>query len=221
MNVPIIKKMKEKVKRLRGKMKDMTANEIAALALFVTVIIAGIYFFQLLSMQKSVRIEKNALIVSQRAYVYAKNANIITGDNNPMRPPNNPVQVNVNFDNSGQTWARNYGGTIDFYLSTDGGIPTDFTYPTSNLTQPVLLAPKVESQLFKELTPGQFSDIRTGKKALFVYGTTKYQDVFGEWHRTEYCFQYAGIDYKPDGTIEQYLFWKGPTHNCADDDCKD
>lgn len=215
-------------KKWFAKLRKLNANEIALLALSVTVIIAVIYLLQLVSMQTSVTIQRKTMVVSQRAYVYAKHANIITGAGNALlRPPavrqaNEPITVDVTFSDSGQTWARNENGSVDFYFSASG-IPDDFAYPETNHSQPVLIAPQSESHLLKSLSETDFKDVTVQpvKKKLFVYGTVRYQDIFGEWHKTEYCFQLAGVDYNPDGTVNQYLFWQGPTHNCADEDCKD
>lgn len=183
---------------------------IALFTIVYSVVAIGQYF-----------ITKNTLVVSQRAFVYAKHANIVGGEPADPLPPNTSRKVDVTFGNSGQTWARNETATINFYFSKDG-IPTDFTYPEDNPSQPVLIAPQAEVHLFKTIPESDFLDI-TGKslKLLFVYGTVSYQDVFGDHRQTRYLFQYAGYELNPTtGKIVQYIFYQGPTHNCADNDCK-
>jgi hypothetical protein len=71
----------------------------------------------------------------------------------------------------------------------------------------------------KGISLANLTDVEGGTSNLFVYGDGMYQDVFDDWHKIEYCFQFAGSVVHKDGTKE-YMFFQGPMHNCADDDCK-
>jgi len=168
------------------------------------------------------RIAKNSLVVSQRAFVFAKSANVFNSahvQTTVVRPPNAPAQVVVTFRNSGQTVAKNSTSHIEFVFGS--GIPSGFDFPYQNEpSKPVLIAPQSETSITKAISLEQLAEVESGKTLMFVYGENSYQDVFGDWHRTEYCFQYYGYSLKPTGEIEEYLFYTGPMHNCSDADCK-
>jgi hypothetical protein len=168
-------------------------------------------------------IAKNTLVVSQRAFIYAKQANVLNSPHvktSVIRPPNTPIEVDVTFKNSGQTVANKQRASINFLLNKEG-IPSDFDYPVSSESQPILVPPQTETHLFTNISEKDLSDVEKGKMLLFVYGDVSYEDVFGTRHKTEYCFQYLGYSLQPGGELEEYIFYNGPTHNCADDDCKD
>ena len=166
-------------------------------------------------------ITKRTLVVSQQAYVFAKTANVISAPLGQQVPPANaPPQVDITFRNSGQTVARQFKGTINFYFAKDG-IPADFLFPENNLSQPSLVGPQSETHLTKILESNVLAKVRSRELLFFVYGSFTYKDVFGNEHRSEHCFQYFGAEVNPSGEIVQYLFWNGPVHNCDEDDCKD
>jgi len=189
-----------------------SANGVIAI---FTIIIAGIAILQSFIYSAQLSGAK----IGQRAYGYAKTANIIAGQPSQPLPQGAQRQVEVTFGNSGQTWARNVSTSVNFHLSSQG-IPQDFAYPMEDHSPPVLLPPQGETELLKALSEDQFSDVTHGKLMLFVYGEITYQDVFGDHHRTEYMFQLGGmVKDSNTGQIKTYMFWQGPTHNCADDDC--
>jgi hypothetical protein len=165
---------------------------------------------------------KQALTTSERAFVYAKEANIRNAEKPAAKAekpdPNRPIQASVTMHNSGQTAARNMIATINFMYGP--GIRNDFNWPVGNTTQPILLAPQTDSDISIVLPYELLPIVQAGKTSLFLYGDIKYQDIFNQWHKTEFCFQYAGYSPKPDGkTIDKHLFFTGPVHNCADQDC--
>lgn len=159
-------------------------------------------------------IAKNTLDVSQRAFVFAAKADIV-GDAPDLKialPPHAQIGISVTFKNSGQTVSKHQTTTIGIFLNPSGGIPDGFSYPTNAPSQPILLAPQTETHLFQSISASQLADIKAGKELLFVYGTISYIDVFGNKHRTDYCFQYLGYSLKPNGELEEYLFFNGPAH---------
>lgn len=182
---------------------------IALFTVIYSVVTIGLYL-----------IAKNTLVVSQRAFVYAEKANILGSQTigGISRPPNAPILLDIAFKNSGSTVATNSTATIGYLLNRDG-IPLGFGWPIKTTTQPVLLAPQQETHITLPISETDLNDIKIGKTNLFVYGQESYQDVFGTWHKTEYCFQYFGYSLKATGELEEYIFWTGPQHNCADDDC--
>jgi hypothetical protein len=186
---------------------------IAIFTVIYSAVTAGLYFTA-----------KDTLVVSQRAFVFAKQANVLNSSHvqsSVVRPPNTPALLIVIFRNSGQTVATNSISTMGYLLSsTDTGIPSGFSYPITIKTQPVLVAPQSEMNISEVIPASDLTDVEAGKKLLFIYGDITYEDVFGMKHTTEFCFQYFGISFKPDGTVEEYIFYNGPTHNCADDSCE-
>jgi len=185
---------------------------IAVFTVIYSVVTIGLY-----------RIAKNTLTVSQRAFIYAERADIFNSPRvktSVTRPPGTPTQIDIAFKNSGQTVASNEVVTINI-LANKLGIPSDFTYPVDNGSKPTLLAPQAEGHMSKTIGAQDLADAESGKTLLFVYGDISYDDVFGEKHRTEYCFQFYGYTTTPDGNLGNYIFYSGPTHNCADDGCKD
>jgi hypothetical protein len=190
-----------------------SANGVIAI---FTIVIAGIAILQTFIYVAQLDGTK----ISQRAFMFAKQVLVVGGEPDKPVPAGALRQVDVTFANSGQTWARDSSASINFYIS-DAGIPDDFAYPEDNHSQPVLVAPQGDTHAMKGIPEEKFSDIIAGKLMLFVYGDISYRDVFGELHRTEYMFQYAGYGASPEnGKIVQVLFWQGPTHNCADGDCQ-
>jgi len=167
-------------------------------------------------------IAKDTLIVSQRAFVYAEKANILgeAPDLKISRPANAKIGIDVVFKNSGQTLSKNQRSTMGTYFTTTG-IPDDFKYPIELNSRPILLAPQAETQLLRPISETELANVKSGKQLLFVYGDVTYEDVFGKSHKTEYCFQLFGYSLKPTGELEEYIFYTGPTHNCADEDCKE
>lgn len=168
-------------------------------------------------------VTRNQLVVSQRAFVFASKADIFNSPHvktSIVRPPNTPINVIVKFKNSGQTVAIKTSTTIEF-LFDKAGIPSGFAFPVPHGSQPVLVAPQGEATVMKTISEQQLSDVEAGKLAFFVYGDVSYEDVFGAKHKTEYCFQFLGYSLKPEGSLDEYLFWTGPLHNCYDDNCQD
>jgi len=55
---------------------------------------------------------------------------------------------------------------------------------------------------------------------MVVYGSIDYEDIFDDWHRTDFCFDYRGYLMKPDNSGIEKLIWSAcPKHNCYDKDC--
>jgi hypothetical protein len=163
---------------------------------------------------------RKTLVVSQQAYVFAKNANVLSAPLKQPPHPFAPAQVQIVFRNSGQTVARQFRGTINFYSSKDG-IPPDFLFPEDSPSRPSLIGPQSETNLTKVISDDMLTKVRGNEVLLFVYGSFTYKDIFGSEHRSEYCFQYLGVELDVAGEAVQYIFWNGPVHNCDEDDCKE
>jgi hypothetical protein len=192
--------------------KWLNSGANGVIAIF-TIVIAAVAFVQALIYIAQL----DNMKTSQRAYAYAKSANIFGAE--PF-PPGAQRQVDVTFGNSGQTWAKEVSTSSNFYFDKDG-LPPSFVCPMQEHSPYILLAPQGETHLLKPLSEEQYSSIVNRKFRFFVCGEILYRDVFGASHRTEYLYQLGGMDVDPPtGKIKQYLFWQGPGHNCADDDCK-
>jgi len=161
-------------------------------------------------------------VVSQRAFVYAKQADILGTQvsGGISRPPNAPILITVTFRNSGQTVARNAITSINSFLNKDG-IPYGFAYPVGSQSRPAPIAPQSETKISKPISGNDLSDAESGKTLLFIYGEVSYDDVFGVRHKSEYCFQYFGYSTTPSGELNEFIFFTVPLHNCNDQDCRD
>lgn len=51
----------------------------------------------------------------------------------------------------------------------------------------------------RHLTDHEISEIKTGKSAIYIYGMTKYKDIFGKTHSTTFRQKYSGL-WPPSGS---------------------
>jgi len=163
---------------------------------------------------------KQELKVSHRAFIYAEDPFLIGDGGIPGVPDKRPAFLTINLHNSGDTPARK--ALVDTnYCVTSGVMPNNFSFPTSLNKQPqLLLPPKEYGQTSFQLPNSILADIEKEAKKLTVYGTVSYEDVFDEWHRTDFCVEYRGFVMKPDNTSVEKLVWSAcPIHNCHDGDC--
>jgi hypothetical protein len=98
------------------------------------------------------------------------------------------------------------------------GSRPNFTWPVQGRTRPTLLPPQHLTVGAEPISQSQLDTVTSRKQTLLVYGDVTYQDIFGKWYKTEYCFQFYNAVRKSDGTVA-FQFFYCPTHNCADEDC--
>jgi hypothetical protein len=164
-------------------------------------------------------LSRDTLRDSQRAFVYARDPFLIGDGGKPGEPSNKPAWLVVDLPNSGETPARKVATNLN-YCATIGELPDDFSFPPSPLSQPeLMLAPKSEGQTSVELPDTLFADLEKEARTLYVYGVISYEDIFDQWHQTEFCAQYRGYVLKTDGTMDKLVFAACKKHNCHDKDC--
>ena len=170
----------------------------------------------------SLFVAKSTLTISQRAFVIAEDVAVNVGpppeaSTPPAKEP--IVTINVNFKNTGQTWARNVTTSLNcYFVSGETRLPANFTWPVQGRTRPTLLPPQHLTVGAEPISQSQLDTVTSRKQTLLVYGDVTYQDIFGKWYKTEYCFQFYNAVGKSHGTVA-FQFFYCPTHNCADEDC--
>ena len=167
-------------------------------------------------------VARETMTVSQRAFVFCKEALIVGDGNKPGEvSPDRPALLIVTTPNSGDTPARQVVTSLNF-CARPGPLPENFSYPSpagEPDVGPGLVAPKTQSQTGTILPASTLRDIETARRKLFVYGDIKYLDIFNVWHKTEFCLVYGGMVLKDDGTIDRHYFNSCAEHNCDDEDC--
>jgi hypothetical protein len=132
--------------------------------------------------------------VQQRAFVYVKEIFIVgDGELPTSHTKDKPAYITVTLENSGPTPARNETLELDF-CGTTLELPADFAYPhLSNTNAPTLVAPKGTPQISVPITEDTLQDVEFGRTNLFVYGTARYQDIFGDGTRLSSAIGTKGL----------------------------
>lgn len=174
-------------------------------------------------------VAKSNLLVGQRAYVYVTFSQVIVKDGDTKRV------LGWNFtpvwNNSGPTPTRNMRNHISLKVF-DGAIPDTWDFPDRwgkevkiEDRKNVLLPLGPRSSLNGQTLFVNIDDIReivAGKKALYIWGWAKYNDVFP--NTTDHVTRFAnrivigGDPTNPEKTSVSY-----PLHgknNCSDEECE-
>lgn len=180
---------------------------------------------QAADMKESIAASKAAVVASEAAIKLAENTakrqlraylGIVIpkdGPTNGLLPPVTP-EVRLGFKNAGQTPAHEVthlsGGDIRPYP-----MPKDNNFtisPPETPNSPVTALPGVLDPYgiavirSRPFTPEEIAKIQDGKTARFyVWGTLVYRDVFGDLHKTNYCFGfYNPLRISPTQITVQY-----------------
>lgn len=105
----------------------------------------------------------------------------------------NAVTIYAQFTNNGQTPARAVERSVG--LSTQAP-SEDFkeaiTEPGKLDINPGALTPVVERSLPNSLTAEEVESVKDGNSKIYVFGTIKFQDAFGDRQEIGFCFEYFG-----------------------------
>jgi hypothetical protein len=173
----------------------------------------------------------DALRAEQRAFVFR--------DSFDVNPINNQLIIFARWRNSGSTPTRNMTNYVN-WRPFIGEMPKDFSYPDldklGNTVGPDValtrtFAPPNGTTLSESLTipTNILDDLRTGQKRIFVWGWTKYEDVFGGHHVTRFCNEVkivsADAQSLAPGAAGQTVsisvsFPIHSRYNCTDEECK-
>jgi hypothetical protein len=166
---------------------------------------------------------KEALVSVQRAYVNFSTA--IEPRGFIVNGKVTSWEFTVPFENSGDTPTKGMTMRIHLHLSKDK-IPEDFTYPTAEGRDPLIaLGPKGKTGTgpVGGVTSEALKNVQAGKEHLYIYGWSKYMDVFDSTpeHITKFCYELTEWGGSPFSTQNHPTFWSMcPHHNCTDEDCK-
>lgn len=163
----------------------------------------------------------------QRAFVFSTGVNLYKPD--PDAIPGLEMVI-VPIENAGATAATDLDVVTNMFtepVMEKWPDPFDFPDPQPNRPGqkplPRALGPKETTiSPIGLLERGCLDLIAHGQLKTLVWGRIRYKDVFGDSHKTNFCWEYVGrgIDY-PRGTAPTTFFFPCPWHNCTDDDCKD
>jgi hypothetical protein len=202
---------------------------IELFALLVLVGYACFTYQQKEAMIESNRINKEALIAVQRAFVTFSTAINIYGVLSPKTGKITEWNFSVPINNSGATPTRNMTISAGRHISS-APLPSDFKCPTAT-TDPELVAlgprDKIYTAQFGNVQPQVIAEVKSGVKDgrhLYFCGWAKYDDIFAVPHVTKFCYDLATFGPDPfSGIGPQHTFLNGcgGRHNCTDEDCPD
>lgn len=163
---------------------------IPAATLIATVVIAFIYYFQLLAMRHSNEINREALQAVQRAFVTCRNINNARKSHGFAKHPLHYWDISVTLENSGTTPALT---AVSYYHTEELSVePTDETFrgPKGDRSSPVNIGPKSFQNLGSRPTEELVllgtdlnddlsnADSINPAKNFFLWGWVVYRDVF-------------------------------------------
>lgn len=167
------------------------------------------------------QINREALISVQRSFVaFPPEISIVRAIDEKTRRTKSWLFY-LPVENSGTTPTRDMRMHVNFD-ARPGELPEDFAYPDlgSSKNIPIFVAPK--SKIFSsplEISQEVVEKVQQKSLRLYFYGWTTYNDVFekSRMHRTEFCYEVAGLQVNGDRVLTFITFWH--QHNCADEEC--
>ena len=193
------------------------------MAIFIAICVAIIYSCQLAEMVKSNEINRAALYVVQRAFVYMPELYSVNFMQNG-KP--NGIVVFTQWENTGNTAALH----VVQYQNSDWrreSLPADFNFPDKPCqssfhvqiscdSEATFIAPHSKIKAGPMIIPReQLEGVNKGQNHVYFWGWASYLDSFQCSHKSEFCEEIASFD---GSTI---TFANCPEHNCTDQDCKD
>jgi hypothetical protein len=197
------------LRKIIGWLDELTIQRIAL----------GVAAFLLAVTSYQACLTRTALHDSERAFVYMKDPFIVGDGIKDHSSLGRKAFLVIDLPNSADTPARKVVVNTN-YCATTSGLPDDFSYPPGTDEPPMMLPPKASGQTSFPVTEDLLLDIENSRKYLFVYGAVSYEDIFDEWHVTEFCSQYRGYVLNTDGTLDKFIFAACKKHNCHDGDCQ-
>jgi hypothetical protein len=224
--------------------QEKSKSWMPAATLIATVVIAIIYYYQLLAMRHSNDINREALQSVQRAFVSCQNVNTDRKSHRLAKHSPHYWDISVSLENSGTTPAIT---AISYYQTAKlSAEPTEeiFRGPKEGMSSPVSIGPKSLQNLGARPTEEllllgtDLNDDLSNAASItipdnfFVWGWVVYRDVFSSTppRLTEYCrtLKHASLmidSAKPShvspATQVNFLWEACREHNCTDHECKD
>lgn len=179
---------------------------------------------QLNAMNESNRINREALVYVQRAFVF------------PKMTTHTPIYETktrkwfwsfvVTWENSGSTPTKDLTvniGSKAFDMTPKGDMFQDVQ---NRLDTPVILGPHATTQSDTIIWSAEdLAAFENGKKVLFIWGRARYRDRFEDTkvHRTRFVYKIAWLGDPQHPTPENPVFFGYPLYekfNCADEECE-
>ena len=191
----------------------ITAAATASIAIFTIVLV--------IVTNRQARLTKDALIHTQRAFVFVRNGQIAVGKDFQTDKVKN-FTVSVTWENSGDTPTKNLRMKINRRVNPDP-LPDDFDFPDYYIGDiHTLMGPKSTiNSVPLEISTEEMRAVREGEAHLYVWGWAEYDDVFPgtKRHRTEFCQKWwVGGDLINASKFSAGFTWYHQ-HNGADTEC--
>jgi hypothetical protein len=145
--------------------------------------------------------------VENRAYVSVKTASLVT-----ELKPGEPATVTIDYVNKGDTPALKAGAHVEMdFLAKRVSEPLPDNSATTMVSSGVIHTDGVVGSdlSIPPVSEEVFTQFMEGRLLLYVWGTVRYEDVFGKTHKTQFCFLR-----RPTGAGK--LLDACPTNNTAD-----
>jgi hypothetical protein len=201
------------------------------MAFFTLAITAATIFYTIYAkrqwgaMLKSNQINRSAIVIGQRAFVFISNTNVdsghdVTGKKAWLFTPR--------MENGGNTAALEVRNYVNQNSPDYGSLPTGFEYsdrpypkgafPNTNVKGgPAIIGPHRQIDMAGlGVAEDVLQRVNKGTAHVYFWGWVSYQDIFGCEHKTEFCEEVVAMS--PDG---HFVFNNCSEHNCADSTCKD
>jgi hypothetical protein len=193
--------------------EGVTAAATLSIAVFTIVLVVVT--------NRQARLTKDALIYTQRAFVFVRNGQIAIGKDFKTDKVKN-FKVSVTWENSGDTPTKNMRMMINRFVTPEP-LPDDFDFPDYEIGDiHTLLGPKSTiSSVPLEISTEEMRAVREDESHLYVWGWAEYGDVFPgtKRHRTEFCQKWwVGGDLINASKFSAGFTWYHQ-HNGADGEC--
>jgi hypothetical protein len=174
----------------------------------VNLIIASIYYGQLIQMRKATKAAQDAARAAQVASCVASDTLKSNKEqfkieerpyatieyakfDSPLEQAHSPALIKLGFRNSGRTPALQTTFDLDAFVAgvRIKQIPRDFSAA-------FVIPPDRVNETSMNIwinKPGDFEGIRDGTRRLVLKGTIHYTDIFNEWHPTAFCAVYDSL----------------------------
>lgn len=170
---------------------------------------------QWVSMLESNRINREALVSVQRAFVFPKDPS--AGALRDAKGNITLLSFRIVWENSGSTSTKDL--TVNINSNTFDAPPEGDMFPDnpSRLDTPLVIGPKAIIYSDPAVIQGEeLKAVRDGKKLLFVWGRARYKDLFVDTkvHRTRFAYKIAW-----NNNARAFAISMHNKFNCADEEC--
>jgi hypothetical protein len=214
-------------KKWNGIFADPTACATVCIAIF-TIVTVVVSYFQWQALREANQVNRDSLASIQRAFIAY--ASIETYSHYETSTGELWWFFDPIWENAGNTPTRNMRSSDNSYFGSTP-LPQGFSFPelpgnVTNNEMPSLLGPK--GQILGEtiqVTGKGLAEVQAGRKYFYIWGCTKYHDVFSGTpeHVTKFAVKVSvyGNPTLPSGPTNPvgFDYTLLPKHNCADGEC--